>query len=231
MNRMTGTFMAIIACAVLAVVVFFLYDLSSEKTFASPAEVFEASRDALKKNDMRGFCQCLTKESRDLYAAILIIQQFALKQEAEKIGTDEQKALVHAGDQVFAKHGLTEEFLAKKQREALLISDRQAPLEEKREAAQAVLAPVRDLNGFIADMLQTASPGAKAENPFRVLKDANLSKVKITGTTAVGEISLAGQDHPSPMDFRKQGEGWRIDLFPEQKQRPMMPPGMPPGHP
>ena len=230
MNRMSGTFLVIIACAILAVVVFFLYDLSSEKTFATPAEAFEASRDAVKKNDMRAFCQCLTRESRDLLGATVIVSEFMKRQSLEKAGKAEQMAQVKVVEKIFAQHGLTDEFLSKMvQQEGDTITHPQAPVEEKVQAAQALLAPVKDVNGLIADFFQATMKDG--ENDFSVLKDAKLTNVKILGKEAVGGLSFPDQDQPSPMNFRKQGEGWRIVLPLEQKQRPMMPPGMPPGLP
>jgi hypothetical protein len=228
MNRWTGTFVAMIVCALLAVVVFFLIDMSSDKVFATPQEAFDEARAALKKNDMRGFFQCLTNDSRDLYAAELIIGEFSKRQEIEKDGSPDDKAGIKTIEKVFTQHGLTGEFLAKVQENALAITHPQAPLEEKLKAAHAILAPVSDPSGFLADLFKAIQKGKDGENPFSGLIDAKLSNVKTIGKSAVGEISLPGQRQPSPMNFSKQGEGWRIDLFAEQKQqRPMMPPGHP----
>src|SRR5216684_5687969 len=168
MNRGTGTFIAMLVCALLAVVVFFLIDLSGDKVFATPQEAFDEARAALEKNDLRGFCQCLTDDSRDIFAATVIVDKFTTKQEIEKTGTEEQKAQIRAADQVFAQHGLTEEFLNKMQREALTISDPRAPPDEKVQSAQALLAPVKDRNGFVADIFKAALKDSKAEKPFSV---------------------------------------------------------------
>src|ERR1700674_4427901 len=96
MNR---TFVAIVLCAFLAVVVF--YFVGGEKTFASPQECFDAARAALKKNDMAGFCECLTTESRDLLAAITVINESLMKQMREKGANEKEMERMNAVDKVF----------------------------------------------------------------------------------------------------------------------------------
>ena len=226
MNRWTGTFIAMLACALLAVVVFFLLDFSANRSFSSPQEVIDAIRLASQKDDARAWCQCLTDESRDLLAATLIVEEFSKKQEKEKTGTEEQKALIHAVDKVFAQHGLTEEFLMKMQREFLTLSHPKAPMAEKVKAARAVIAPVNDPNGFVADLFQTVQKTSRSESPLSMWKNAKLTDVQITGKTAEGVVSI-GPGQPENYLFRKQGESWRLDLFPEEKR----PPGLPLGHP
>lgn len=220
MDRGPRIFLIMLGCALLAAVTFWYLDIG-EKTFASPQECFDAATAALKKNDMRGFCECLSTDSRDLVAASAVIDEYGKKQDGAK--TDEQKDHVRAMGEVFAQHGLTDAFLAKAQKEALTISDFQAPLNEKVAAAQIVLDPVSDRNGLIADVFKVGMKGAKSENPFDRLKNARLAKVQVTGRKAVAEVSVG--DMPAPINFVKQGEGWRIDLFPEQPKR-QMPPGM-----
>jgi hypothetical protein len=230
MNRMTGTFVAIVACGFLAVVVFFFVDVGGERTFATPQDAFDAARAALQKNDMRGFCGCVTTESRDLMAASIVGDEYLKKQDPGKDGGEEKKDHLRAVEAVFTKYGLTDEFLSKLQRELLAMTDDRAPMEAKLQAAKKILEPVTDRSGLIADTFTAVLMG-KAENPFTTLKDTKLSNVKITGKTAIGAITKLGTDRPAPMHFRKQGEGWRIDLFPDEPNPMRGMPGLPPGHP
>ena len=224
MNRGTGTFIAMLVCALLAVVVFFLIDLSGDKVFATPQEAFDESCMALKKKDMRGWCQCFTDDSRDFIAANMAVQEFRTKQMFAQVGDDERKAHISAVDQVFAKHGLTHEFLAKLQDDADILHDPQA----SKKFAQEVLKPVTDRCAFVADMFEAVLKNSNHENPILAQKDDKLSDVKITGKTAVGLVTSKLGGGPRQLFFRKQGEGWRIDFLAEDK-RPM--PGLPPGHP
>jgi hypothetical protein len=227
MNRWTGTFIAMLACALLAVVVFFALDFSANRSFSSPQEVFDAIRQASQKDDGRAWCQCLTDESRDLLAATLVVEEFSRKQDKEKIVTEEQKAHVQAIEKVFAQHNLTDEFLMKMQREFLTLSHPKAPLEEKVKAARTVTGPIKDVNGFVADLFQAVQKSTRSESPLAMWKNAKLTEVQISGRTAEGVISI-GPGQPQPFLFRKQGESWRLDLFPAEEKGPA---GLPPGHP
>src|SRR5437879_5204461 len=104
MNRGNGPILAIIACALLAVAVFFIVDFSAGRSFATPQEVIDAVRQASQKDDLKAWCQCLTDDSRDLLAASVIVDEFSTKQDKEKTGTDKQKAHIRAVAEVFKEH-------------------------------------------------------------------------------------------------------------------------------
>jgi hypothetical protein len=228
MNRGTGTFIAMLVCALLAVVVFFLVDLSGDKVFATPQEAFDESCLALKKKDMRGWCQCFSDDSRDFIAANMAVQEFKTKQIFAQAGDNEKNAHIRAVDQVFAKHGLTDEFLAKLQDDADILGDPRARMKQKVLFAQEVIKPVNDRCAFIADMFEAVLKNSNEENPILAQKDDKLSDVTITGKTAMGLVTPKLGGRPRQLFFHKQGEGWRIDFLAEDK-RPM--PGLPPGHP
>jgi hypothetical protein len=228
MNRGTGTFVAMLVCALLAVVVFFLVDLSGDKVFATPQEAFDESCLALKKKDMRGWCQCFTDDSRDFIAANMAVQEFKTKQIFAQAGDGEKKAHIRAVEQVFAKHGLTDEFLAKLQGDADILGDSRARMKQKVLFAKEVIKPVNDRCAFIADMFEAVLKNSNEENPILAQKDDKLGDVTITGEIAMGLVTPKLGGPPRQLFFHKQGEGWRIDFLAEDK-RPM--PGLPPGHP
>jgi hypothetical protein len=225
MSRGTGTFLAMLACGLLAVVVFFLF-ASGEKIYLTPQEAFEASRTALVKNDMRSWCQCLTDEARDLIAAKLAISEYATNQQVEKKGADQEKAKAKAVTSILDNYGLTRKHMEQVFDEGKALMGG-APMKDQVAIAQVVLAPVSDRNGLVADMFQTLMKGQDGENPMvEELKDAVLTDVKISGKTAEGKISRKGEEGGgSPLLFRKQGEGWRIDLFAGQERPPAPRPG------
>jgi hypothetical protein len=228
MNRGTGTFIAILFCALLAVVVFFLVDLSGDKVFATPQEAFDESCLALKKKDMRGWCQCFTDDSRDFIAANMAVQEFKTKQIFAQAGDNEKKAHIRAVDKVFENHGLTDEFLAKLQGDADILGDPRARMKQKVLFAKEVVKPVNDRCAFIADMFEAVLKNSNEENPILAQKDDKLSDVTITGKIAMGLVTPKLGGRPRQLFFHKQGEGWRIDFLAEDK-RSM--PGLPPGHP
>lgn len=214
MKSPNGIFLAIVVCAVLAVAVFFLSDLGADKVYASPEEVFNASRVAIQKKDLRAWCRCLTDESRDLILANDVV--VLVKEELEKSPTKEHTAVTRAKVDVQAKHGLTEEHLAKFKDEYLELKQRQAPLEAELRFAQKLLAPVSDRNALFAELFRATYSDAK--NPLAGWADAKLSEVKISGNIAEG--SVGSPQGSAPMTFRKQGEGWRIDIIGPAEKRP-----------
>jgi hypothetical protein len=216
MNKGTGTYIAIIVVAVLAVAVFFLADFGSSKTFASPEEVIDGIRTAAQKDDVRGWCQCLTEASRDLMAARVAIEEYysKLNPEAGKGQKAESKAL----EKVFEAHGLTDAFLSKMEREAMILSDKRSPTREQVKSAKAILAPVRDRNSFLADVFKTIH-----QSPLGDWKDAKLLEVKTKGNIAVGRVNFNGR--PQEFFFTKEGESWRLDFIAMAEANQAMPPG------
>ena len=217
MKSPNGIFLAIIVCAVLAVAVFFLVDLSADKVYASPEEVFNASRIAIQKKDLRAWCRCLTDDSRDIIALTRV--QFSFKRDA----TQEDKAIM----EVQAKYGLTEEHLAKLEPEAKAMRRPDVGPEDSLRFAQKVLQPVSDRNGFFADLYGIILSKPGAGNPFGIFAEGKLNDVKIDGKMAMGIISVGGAEGAIPMMFRKQDQGWRIDIIETEKQEAqrMPPPG------
>src|SRR5438105_267473 len=152
MNRGSKAFIVIVACAILAVVVFFLVDMSGGRVFATPDECFKAATDAIKKDNIAGFFECLTEDSRDLLTATTVIAEYFQKMEFESKGSDDLKAQSKAVHAVFLKHGLKDEFLSKMQREMLILSQEGGPMEERRKAAQAILEPIGNRAAFFAEV-------------------------------------------------------------------------------
>lgn len=233
MNKGNGPILAIIGCAVLAVVVFFLVDFSAGRSFATPQEVIEAIRQASQKDDLKAWCQCLTDDSRDLLAATVIVDEFTTRQAKGRDANAKQKAHFQAVAEVFEKHGLKDESLEKMQKEFMAITVPQAPLPAKIGAAQAILAPVKDRNAFIEDLFKTVQKLSGSEGPLSMWKNAKLADVEIRGKEAQGRVSM-GRGEPKTFYFKKQGDSWKLDLFadaemPEQMFNPHG--GLPPGHP
>src|SRR5262249_38499867 len=150
MSKGTGTYLAIIACAVLAVVVFFLVDFTAGRSFASPQEAFDASCKAARTNNFREWCQCFTTETRDLI--VLKEVEFFVRETLENARNDDDKAMIRALAEVQAKHGLTEELLAQYRDDALAME--QGKLGDQLGFARKVLAPVSDPCRFFHEMVE-----------------------------------------------------------------------------
>jgi hypothetical protein len=203
---------AIVACIVLAVAAFYLIDRGSNKTYASPQDVFEASRAAVQRGDMRAWCQCLTDDLRDIMSLIRIV---TLTPQEEM--TKEDRALA----EIKLKHGLSAKYLAGLQPEAKALFSKRAGREEILAFAQKLLQPVRDRNALAADLLQADA----SDEELAIFGEGKLSDVSMKGNMAVGLVTTPRQE--LRMVFRKQGEGWRIDDFvlDARAGRPVPPPG------
>ncbi len=226
MNKPTRIFAAMAVIAALFVVAFFTIGPAGEKIYASPQEVFKAAQKASAKDDMKSWCECVTTGSRDLRAAMGVVMLFDTRQKLAKLDK-EGKTQAQAIDDVFAKHRLTGEFLASMQGKLDILFEEKAGVEVKLEVAGSLLLPVRDRNAFAADLHKTLDKFTKRSplSVIEVFRDAKLTEVKQDGDTAQGTMT-ADRGGGVPLAFRKQGEGWRIDLI-AMEARPQMPPGMP----
>jgi len=227
MTQTTKVFVGMLVIAAVLVIGFFTVGPAGEKVFASPQEAFEASRKASLSGNLANWCQCLTDDSRDYFVAVNAFEIFVQRMRFEKAVEADAKSPFRAVDDAFAKHGLTPQFMARVAKEANILKDPRASTEEKVAFAKAMLDPVRNPNLFIADVFKAMSKFTNSDLPeiVDVWKDTELSDLKVTGNTAVGTLSVG--DRPGgPIFFRKQGEGWRIDVKDEEKKG-----RLPMGHP
>jgi hypothetical protein len=184
-------------------------------TYRTPQEAFDAAKKAIAREDWKGFCATLTDDSRDVLAGGMVMVPLMIKGFAKLAPEDKQKELLaklKPLEDVMAKHGLTEEALAK------------MPKDEKpggkgpeaiKQAFKKLLAPVKDRSAFVADMIaamKKMDPKQAKEGPLPA--DAELKDVKIEGDTAKGMIvtKKGGQEKRAPIDFRRIDGSWKIDL-------------------
>lgn len=223
MDKPTRIFVAMAVIAGLFVVAFFTIGPPGEKVYASPQEAFNAAKKASSKDDVKAFCQCITNGSRDIHTAIGVVLLFDVRQKIQKAG-EEGKSQTRAIDELFAKHRLSGDFLAGMQGKLDLLFEEKAGPDVKLEVANALLLPVRDKDAFAADLHRSLEKFTK-RSPLamiEVFREASLSDVKTDGATAQGKMTVEG-GRGMPISFRKQGEGWRIDLI-ASESRPQMPP-------
>ncbi len=179
---------------------------SGGTTHATPEDVFKAAKAATDKEDWKGFCDCLTDDSRDTFAGGMAFAGAMMKAFGGLGGKDLQAKLKPIDD-VFNKHGLTEEALKK--------TPGGGAEKDMAKAMKELVAPVKDKSAFVADMLaalkQAGEGKGKDSGPFP--KDAVLKDLKIDGNTAKGVIvTKQGGEKSEPIEFRKVGAGWKIDI-------------------
>ena len=157
-------------------------------TYRTPQEAFDAAKKAIEREDWKGFCATLTDDSRDTLAGGMLMMPLMLKGFAKLAPADKQKeilAKLKPLEEVMAKHGLTEEALAK-MKDAKPAG--KGP-EAIKQAFKQLLAPVKDRSAFVADMIaamKKIDPKQAKQGPLPA--DAELKDVKIDGDTAKGVI-------------------------------------------
>jgi hypothetical protein len=227
MNRTTGIFMAIAACAILAALVFSLTDLLGGRAYASPEEVFQASVVAVQRNDLSAWCHCLTDDSRDL--TVVKDVEFFLKIKLEDAKEKSKIDMLRSLAELQKKYGLTEEHLAPFQQASFEMN--KAPIEARLRFADKVLAPLspNDRCAFFGEVWSVKLKDPDGPNPFMGWADAKLTKVRKTGKSAAGLVTAmistptGAKEHATPMFFRQEGDGWRIDLLADEPQLPAQP--------
>jgi hypothetical protein len=210
------------------VVGFFVVGPAGPPVYASPQDVFEASKKASAAGDLEKWCQCLTDESRDTIVAVEVIRILGVRMElAHELG-DAAKAMFRPLDQAFDNHGLTPQFLARVAAESGVLQDPRAPPQEKTAFLQAIVSPARNPSRLLADVYKALAKIRNTQMPdiVEVWQDATISDLKVTGNSATATLS-AGMGKTGPIHFRNQGEGWRIELKGDES-RPRLPPGHPP---
>lgn len=186
--------------------------------YGSPEAVFEAAKEAAEEKDWEGFCECVTPESRDQFAGALLLGAVMMKgfsgmaalggpekaQEAE----EKLKPIID----VLEKHGLDEDTLKNMNSEG-----RMTPGRADNDRLQQVLAPVKNRNKFVADMMtamqQLNTTGNTIPSPME--SDAKLEDVEINEDSATGSIvqTRRGKERRDKIAFTKVDGGWKIDLM------------------
>jgi hypothetical protein len=172
--------------------------------YKTPEEAFEAFKTAAKDKDHKKFMNCLTPESQEQMAAMLVFSASFMSGFAEMDKTGEAKKKMKPIADVMEKHGLTEEVL-KKQPEV------KPGKEDPAKAMKPLLDLIKDKPAFCVDMLtamdQTGQKGGFSEGAA----SATLKDVKIDGDTATGKVS-SEKKKDEPIEFKKIGNSWKIDL-------------------
>jgi hypothetical protein len=220
-SRTVATTRTVAAGVVLAALLFSALPGCGSKgaAHATPEDVFKAAKAAADKEDWKGFCDCLTDDSRDTFAGGMAFAGVMMKAFGE-LGGKEAGAKLKPIDDVLSKHGLTEENFKKMEKAPPLGGGEK----EMAKVMKELVAPVKDRGAFVADMvaaLKQVGDKGKDQPPFP--KDAVLKDVKIDGDTAKAVIvsQQGGAERSEPIAFRKVGAGWKIEL-------PMGPPNLGP---
>ena len=186
----------------------------------SPREVFDAAKAAHEKEDWKEFCNCLTEESVDELAGVMVmsgldtqrfIREFgdivaAAGGEEEKMMNEKMREI----SDVLKNHGLTKRFLERMKKFGKLDPDN--PIRAKK-ALKELIAPIKDRIAFIADMgAAVSSLGDRKEKTTVFNFDGKLTNVKIDGDSASATFisTKDGKEKKQPVRFAKTNDGWKL---------------------
>lgn len=223
MTQTTKVFVGMLVIAAVLVIGFFTLGPPPEPVYATPEDVFKAAVRASEKDDVKTWCQCLTDESRDMFAVRTMVQ-------IPIFGAgDDPKSPMREFETLFARHGFKPAFLAKvREQAAAVFRNPETSVDDQLAFVNAALGPVSNRQAFCVDLLKAMmSSGFFKTSPLDNWREASLKDVRKSGNTATGTLTIGG-DRGEPVQFRKQGEGWRIDLLAEAGRPPRLPMGHPP---
>jgi hypothetical protein len=180
----------------------------------SPQAVFETAKSAAEREDWETFCGCLTPESRDQMAGMLVVVAAMMRGFGglAALGGPEKAQAAQAKIKpivdVLDKHGLDE---------ATLKSMRPTPMQVGQtppDQLQRVLAPIKDRSQFIADMINAMKQFGAPQDSKPLQSDARLENVVIDGDAATGTVvqTRNGVERRDEMRFKRIGVSWKIDL-------------------
>jgi hypothetical protein len=211
MSVLAGLLVAVVAASVSA----------QAKVYKTPQEVFDASKEAAKKGDMKAYFVLLEPESMKQVAAGLAVLGAVTRADVESDKTGKVKAQIKPFLDALDKHGLT----------AAKTKDFKAPKEKDPEkvvkAAKPLLELIKDKPAFAAEVLGAIQKVRKEDDSgFKVLAKAKLTDVKIDGDKATGTVVNTVKDKENkdkekkdPISFTKVGKGWLIKVDPPAKPK------------
>lgn len=198
--------------------------------YNSPQEVFDAAKEAMKKEDMGQFVSLLTEDSQKAIAGMMVSLGGMMKMlgafvppGSPKDTAAKVKEMVKPIDDAFAKHGMTEEKVKAAMAKAQKWGPEGPPEGKVREALASLGEGINDPGGLMQDIIK----GLSAMNPeggdqkMEILKqNAELIDLKVEGDTATGKVKTE-DGKQEPIAFKKTDKGWRIDI-PEEMFKTMM---------
>jgi len=188
--------------------------------FKTPEDVVAAATAAAAKEDLKALLPCFTDDLRDTIAGGFLFGTAFMKGFMEAAGdklTDDQKEMLKQLNDVYKKHGLTDEAVKKQMPKSIPNGDPDA----MRKLFIEFAGVIKDRPGFIADIGPIIKKGAKGERNFLGSKDAKVKDVKIDGTSAKGTLVWTKDEKETTGDitFKKVGDSWKIDSVPETNRK------------
>ncbi len=160
--------------------------------YDSPEACFRTMQVAAHNKDWPAVCDCLTVDSQEELAGMLVMAGSMMKMQSDSAPVAE----------ALEKHGVTDEAIQQQGASLFAMSN--------PGALRGLAKLVKDKAAFIADMIvamQKLRSAAQFSAQFESQIAGELSDVKVAGDHATAfVVSTSGQ---APVEFRKTPEGWK----------------------
>jgi len=187
-------------------------DTKKAPLYKTPQAVFEAATRAAEKSDMKGIIATLTDDNRDSFAGLMVVTGAFVKQIGGQFAkTDEDKAKVLKISLILDKHGITPEIIQDALAAAKDLKGKESA--DVLPVLRKLVQPIKDRPAFVAEVMALTDKG-KDGTPFDELKSSKLKDLTITGDVAKGTVThtTEGKEKTDPIEFRREGGGWRIHI-------------------
>lgn len=178
--------------------------------YDSPQAVWDAAKKAEKDKDGETFIKCFDADTQNILAAGMVFTgMFATSMSKfDKKAAEKMKPV----QDVMNKHGLTEDFLKKAQKD----KPKGNTPEDLMKAMLKLTEPIKDKAAFFVEMTKAmdAASDKKKQKDDHMIADAELKDVKIDGDKAKGKMvgKKGGEEKEQPIEFVKESGGWKIHI-------------------
>ncbi len=203
----------------------------NDTVYKSPQEVFDAMKQAAKKNDMLAFTRCLDDDIVDLQALTFTVG--ALMHSGEMIiaaNTEQNRAAQKKLLELMAQHGLTQEVWKKLNADRAFGEKIGNPRANPRDPVfQKFFEAVKDRPAYLIALKNFANENKWGPGPDPDLgkdfENLHLADVKVNGEKATGIVvgKEEGQEEKRPIEFRRINGSWKI-RFPGIQRLPQKEP-------
>jgi hypothetical protein len=175
--------------------------------YKTPTEVFEAQRAAMQRKDYQAMLLFYTRDAQLMKAATLAYTQLTLISAAEQKAElrEELKTFFKGLRIVLHKHGLTRAATKK-----IKLGEKENEKEKwEAEVAKLIQDPVKLLVEIIQHNEKYRDDQGHKDT---TMTDRKLTQLKIDKDKARGVVvvTLNGKDHSFPVEFVREGLGWKI---------------------
>ncbi len=186
------------------------------KVYDTPQEAFKALKEAAGNEDWKTVCTIITDDSLNTMTVggalgAAFVKDF-LGGIAKKDKTGKLEQILKDIDGVLKKHGLTEEVLKDINPKVLFDPETTKDPAKTKMVMAKVAGKVKDRCGFLKDLFK-ALP-SKDGSPLATLAAAEVKDIKVNGDTAKGVLITrkGGKEKEGPIEFRKVGGGWKVEI-------------------